>query len=263
MSRGDASAPERAVGEREDFRGIIEGLARTRSSVTSVFGDFCRMVACALANQTREDEYFQAIKGYSKDDLNQLAKAMAWLINEMEDNPFADVLGTYYTQINSTVTAQARGEFYTPPALSRLLAEMNLEPEKVRAEGKPVTVCDPAGGSGGIILACAEALAPDVDLMRATLQDIAPVSCDMAYINTSLWGIPAEVILGDTLRGTVTARWVNIHWARVGEEERRRGLRMLDAFKQLTEPSKPQRVPTPAETTKPTPDAPHHQMDLF
>jgi len=228
-----------------------------------VFADFCRMVACALANQTREDEYFQAIKGYSKDDLNQMAKAMALLINEMEYNPFSDVLGTYYTQINSNVTAQARGEFYTPPALSRLLAEMNLDPEKVRAEGKPVTVCDPAGGSGGIILACAEALAPDVDLMRATLQDIAPISCDMAYINTSLWGIPAEVILGDTLRGTVTARWVNIHWARVGEEERQQGLRMLDVFKQLTEPLKPQRQPELTETRKSASEGPHTQMGLF
>ena len=47
----------------ETYRTIIEQIARRKSSALSVFTDFCRIVACALANQTREDEYFEAIKG--------------------------------------------------------------------------------------------------------------------------------------------------------------------------------------------------------
>ncbi len=77
----------------------------------------------------------------------------------------------------------------------------------------------------------AEILAPDgVDLLRVTCQDINPVAVDMCYINMVLWGIPAKVILGDTLRGTVLRSWTNVHWHRVGEDQRLLLLRIKDAF---------------------------------
>ncbi len=245
-----------------DFRATLRDLAHSRSSIAAVFADFCRITACCLAMQTREDEYLQAIKGYSKEELNQLARAMAGLIDEMNGNPFADVLGPFYTETITSADQQARGEFYTPNSVSTMMAKMTLDPEAIKAGGRPVTVCDPCCGSGGMVLACAQPLAPDhVDLLRVTLQDINPVACDMAYINTTLWGIPAEIILGNTLAVEVFSRWTNIHWHRVGEPQRRQGIRMLNAIKEVGEPSKaetlaPRRPATPDQGTG-------SQLDLF
>ena len=75
----NATYNQAATGREQNFRSILQDLARTRSSIVSVFADFCRITACCLAMQTREDEYLQAVKGYTKDELNQLAQAMGML----------------------------------------------------------------------------------------------------------------------------------------------------------------------------------------
>ena len=44
----------------------------------------------------------------------------------------------------------------------------------------------------------------------------------MAYVNTTLWGIPARIIRGNTLTLKTDAEWKNLHWHRVGEDMRRK-----------------------------------------
>ena len=178
-----------------------------------------------MAAQTREEEYLQIASRYEREELSEFARALAFLTNEMHEKPFQDCLGTFYTEIASKSTVDARGEFYTPPEISEVMTRMLIDVDKVIEEGKPITVNEPACGSGGMILALAKQFSPVmrddeksyVDLLRVTMQDISPTSADMAYINTTLWGIPAKIIQGDTLRMTVDHVWRNIHWARVGE----------------------------------------------
>ena len=105
--------------------------------------------------------------------------------------------------------------------------------EQIIERGRPVTVNDPACGSGGMFLRFAKQLAPTaerkeshVDLMRATCQDVSPTACDMAYVNTTLWGIPAHIIQGNTLTMEIQNDWKNIHWHRVGEDQRQAILQM-------------------------------------
>jgi len=216
----------------ETYRTIIKRIAHTKSSSLTVFADFCRIAACCLAAGAREDEYFEAIKPYSKEELNDLSKALALLINEMESKPFTDVLGTFYLDVASHSSKQARGEFYTPQEISRLMAKISCNAQEVIAKGKPITVNDPACGASGMILAIAEEFAPNhVDLLRITVQDISPVATDMSYVNLTLWGIPAHVICGDTLRMTVNNQWKNIHWHRVGEDQRLAAEQMLEIIK--------------------------------
>lgn len=205
-----------------DFRKIIEGIARTRSSPYEVFTDFVRVCACTVANQTREDEYLEVVMRYSKEDLVQFGQAFGWLVEEMEAKPFTDILGPYYIEIGSKFSRDLRGEFYTPRPVAEAIAGMLVDVPKIIEAGKPVTVCDPASGSGGLILSLAEKFAPDraVDLLRVTCVDISRVACDMAYVNTTLWGIPAKIVLGNTLRGTVEHEWRNLHWFRVGQHLR-------------------------------------------
>ena len=112
----------------------------------------------------------------------------------MQSQPFDDLLGIYYQDIASKSTRDGRGEFYTPPSISRLMAEITFNAESVIERGIPVTVGEPTVGSGGMILEMARQLAPKeegkpsyVDLMRVTASDISPVACDMSLINFTLW----------------------------------------------------------------------------
>ncbi len=204
-----------------DYRKIIEEIARRKSAAVTVFADFCKISACALAVGRREEEYLEVAKNYTRDELSDLSLAFANLVQQMEAAPFTDLLGPFYLDIAPHSSKQFRGEFFTPGELSRLVARMTVDVDVVKARGKPITVNEPACGSGGMVLALAELFAPDsVDLLRVTAQDINPLAADMAYINLTLWGIPAHIILGDTIRMTVTREWRNLHWFRVGEDQR-------------------------------------------
>jgi type I restriction-modification system DNA methylase subunit len=149
-----------------DFRDTIIEIARTKSSAISVFSDFCKVVACALAMQSREEEYLAVAGGYERGELDLFAKAMGQLITEMNEDPFTDVLGPYYQEIASPATLEARGEFYTPESISSLMGQLVVNPEEVIAEGKPVSISEPCVGSGGMILTIAKHFAADkaVDL---------------------------------------------------------------------------------------------------
>jgi type I restriction-modification system DNA methylase subunit len=74
--------------------------------------------------------------------------------------------------------------------------------ETIRREGF-VTVSDPASGAAGMIVAYAEYLLEagynPSEHMFGSCIDIDPVAADMAFIQLSLLGIPAEVVTGNTL----------------------------------------------------------------
>lgn len=213
-----------------DYRKTIEEIARRKSSTLTVFADFCKMSACALAMGKREEEYLEVARNYTRDELSDISRALSMLVQEMEKNPFTDILGPFYLECAAHSSKQARGEFYTPPEISKLMARILFDVEAIKAAGKPIIMNEPACGAGGMVLAAAELFAPDsVDLLRVTAQDINPVATDMAYINLTLWGIPARIILGDTIRMTATREWCNIHWFRVGEHDRQK----IDAMRRF------------------------------
>ena len=57
-----------------------------------MFRDFVRMSACALAMQTREDEYLEVADRYSREELMTIRESFHALTEEMESKPFSDVL---------------------------------------------------------------------------------------------------------------------------------------------------------------------------
>lgn len=211
------------------YQEIIEEIARRKSATVTVFADFCKMSACALAAGSREMEYLEVAKNYTRNELAAISRAFALLVQDMELAPFEDLLGPFYIECASHSSKQARGEFYTPPEISKLMARMLFDVDKVKSDAKPVTLNEPACGSGGMVLAVAELFAPDsVDLLRVTAQDINPVAADMSYINLTLWGIPARIILGNSIAMTVVCEWKNVHWHRVGEDQRQLFLRAME-----------------------------------
>jgi len=47
--------------------------------------------------------------------------------------------------------------------------------------------------------------------LRVTAIDINRTACDMAFINTTLWGIPTRILHGNSLSNEYWAAWSNIH----------------------------------------------------
>ena len=196
----------------DDFRKILERLSH-RHDIRRVFDAFTRFAACALAAQTREAEYLEEVKHWEKSDMGLFAEALGALVNEMESKPFEDVLGGHYMEFALSHKGQQwNGEFHTPKSICDLMAGIILGDKELPAEG-PITVCEPACGAGAMILSLAEACSPEVRRrLRVTAIDISRTACDMAFINTSLWGIPTRVIHGNSLSLECWAAWSNIHW---------------------------------------------------
>lgn len=246
-----------------EFKKFLEPIARRKSSPLEVFRDFVAMAACCLAMQTREEEYLEISGKYEREELENISKAFGSLITEMEEFPFTDLLGQYYCEVNAKSARDQRGEFYTPREINTLMARICINAEEVVEKGLPITINEPACGSGGIVLALAEEFAQynAVDLMRVTAQDISKTGCDMAYVNLTLWAIPVKIVWGDTLRNTVNDSWKNIHWARVGEDSR---LAMKHAFDLVREkPDTCMEEPRNPELQEVVPEAEEQQQWLF
>lgn len=196
-----------------DFRKFLESLSH-RHDTRRVFDGFIRLSACALAAETREAEYLEEAKRWEKPELELFGKAMGALITEMETRPFEDLLGGYYVECAlSSKGQQWNGEFHTPKSICDLMARMTLGGmESLPAEG-PITVCEPACGAGAMILSLAQACSPEVRRrLRVTAIDVSRTACDMAFINTTLWGIPTRIIHGNSLSLECWAAWSNIHY---------------------------------------------------
>ncbi len=198
--------------QSSDFRRILERISH-RHDTRSVFDAFTRFAACALAAQTREAEYLEEAKRWEKPDMDLFAEAFGALVNEMETQPFEDILGGHYMEFAlSSKGQQWNGEFHTPKTVCDLMARMTLgDVESLPAEG-PITVCEPACGAGAMILSLAQACPPEIRRrLRVTAIDINRTACDMACVNTTLWGVPTRIIHGDSLANEYWAAWSNIH----------------------------------------------------
>lgn len=196
-----------------DFRKILERISH-RYDTCSVFDGFTRLAACALAAQTREAEYLEEAKRWEKPDLELFSEALGALVMEMETRPFEDILGGCYMEFAISAKGQQwNGEFHTPKPVCDLMARMTLGDMESLSDEGVITVCEPACGAGAMILSLAEVCTLEVRRrLRVTAIDINRIACDMAFINTTLWGVPTRIIHGNTLSMEYWAAWSNIHY---------------------------------------------------
>ena len=196
-----------------DFRKILESIAHCHDT-RKVFDAFTRFAACALAAQTREAEYLEEAKRWERLELDLFAEAFGALVWEMETRPFEDLIGGHYTEFAlSSKGQQWNGEFHTPKPICDLMTQMTMgDMQSLPSEGS-IMVCEPACGAGAMILSMGQACPPEVRRrLRITAIDINRTACDMAFINTTLWGIPTRVIHGNTISMECWAAWSNIHY---------------------------------------------------
>lgn len=180
-----------------DLAGRKAGVARGQA-----FEDFLTLVRCSLAGQTMEGEYLAVIqKGYGKGKkdcrgIDMIVQAFAKLVHLMEETN-EDVLGDIF---QGGITYGESGQFFTPAAISDLMARLSTDDIEVEIEGgnrnanpieepcsthKPKSVCDPASGSGRCLLSIAKSH-PNWEF---TGQDVDHRCVQMTAINLGLRGL--------------------------------------------------------------------------
>lgn len=181
---------------------------------SEAFQAFMLLAACCVSCGQREDEYLAEAKRWDAPCLELFSHALGALVEEMEAHPFEDRLGPTYMEVSALGDLQHKGAFYTPPALCRMCAEMTIGYE---FPDGPITVDEPACGSGGMMLACAAVLKDRgvaVSRMRVRCTDVDYCACNMCLINLTLWGIPGEVVHGNALSLDEWHRWQTPMWLR-------------------------------------------------
>ena len=179
-----------------------------------VFKDFVTMAACSLHNSlhkdpAREAEYLAIIGGYKKPDQEAFPKLMAHLVMALDSEP-RDILGPLYMELE--IANKDAGQFFTPPELSELMANLTFGDMLGRLDSQPfITAGEPACGAGGMILALVKVMTraghdPARKLWVQAI-DVDRMAALMCYTQLSLWNVPAEIIVGNTLSWDIREVW--------------------------------------------------------
>ena len=112
----------------QSFSNLFSSLARKRG-LAEVFNDLVSMGVCSYhstniqtklqeQNATNEALYLQTAAKYSKEELDTFAKALGTLSFQVNEEPYSDLLGQYFTE---HVTNGHNGQFFTPDAIGNLM----------------------------------------------------------------------------------------------------------------------------------------------
>ena len=198
----------------------LEELTRTTGKgATSTLCSFLTLSMCALSAGRYEALYLEEVKQWNDAQHLLMTETLANLIGAMETAPYTDLLGEVYTEWSWNKDKQRTGEYYTPQHICDLMAQITMgAPPKER----PITMCKPACGSGRMILAGAKCLSqqgvnPNEMWVQAT--DLSKYACYMTFINTTFWGIPAQVIHGNSLSLETFATFENTFWYPLAQDK--------------------------------------------
>jgi hypothetical protein len=181
------------------------------------FRNFIEAAYCACAARTApniqvvnalEARYMAVATRYG-DEKQRAMMAVSKLFSRLAEAAHeysGDFLGETFMMEEVCFKNTAKGQFFTPYGISKLCARLKCSPdvvESAKAENRPVIVLDPACGSGGMVLAIAEAMSEQgfepQEFMLATLVDVDPVCMQMAFLQMWLKNIPAICVHGNSL----------------------------------------------------------------
>ncbi|EAA8946621.1 DUF1738 domain-containing protein [Salmonella enterica subsp. enterica serovar Mountpleasant] len=196
----------------QEFVSLFNSIA-PQENRWQVFSDFAHMAAAALYNAIHRDptveaDYLRRVKRYSKEDAIRMSGLLAAVTNGLEFSP-TDFLGQLLMTLE--LGNQYLGQYFTPYSLSYTMARLNMAdrlPELKNGSREYITVCDPACGAGGTIVATAEAMLEagynPQKQMLAYCTDIDPLAAMLCYIQLTLMHIPAVVSIGNSLTMEIT-----------------------------------------------------------
>ncbi|MFJ3458636.1 N-6 DNA methylase [Scandinavium goeteborgense] len=200
--------PQRMMTIEEARRQFVSVFMDTARNLRrwEVFSDFITLAASELdMARIRTPENIERSREicakYSASDISNLHTLFCLMVCAL-DAKFHDFLGAIFMELE--LGDDRNGQYFTPYHLQSLMAKLLMPDveQTIRREGL-VTVSDPASGAAGMIVAYAENLLAagynPSEHMFGSCIDIDPIAADMAFIQLSLLGIPAEVVTGNTL----------------------------------------------------------------
>ena len=195
---------------QSEFQKLFSTLCGSRSD-WQVWSDFITMSATAISNtcdregQTHDDrerQYMDLARGYTKDEVDILARLLSTVVLALDDDPRQDFLGEVFQGLG--LNSHWKGQFFTPYHVCEFMAEINLEGVKAEIKRKGwIGINDPACGAGALLIGARNLMAKRGLSSAGALyvaQDIDRTAALMCYIQLALLGCAGYVIVGDSLR---------------------------------------------------------------
>jgi hypothetical protein len=203
---------------REHVTDPLDSISQqTGDSPYQVFSDWIDMALASFVGD--EDAYQKALERYRKDGRDEEtgrelatrhANALGGLVLAMEETQ-EDVLGGVYEHYG--LTSEHFAQYFTPGAVSRAMAQMNLPDTDSFREATaedPLVIGDVSGcGSGRLIVDSARRLrdlAPETPAVYLGY-DKDPLCAKMAVLNFVLNDMTGYVLLGDALKLEARRVW--------------------------------------------------------
>lgn len=190
------------INARQEFLRLFPTVANYHHRY-KVWSDFIHLSALSMYNALAksdeiEAEYMSIQSQYKPEDLENICKLLSFVVMGLEEE-VSDFLGSLYMELG--LGNNVTGQFFTPYCLSKMMAELTLTDEI--APGRILTLHEPAAGSGGCVIAVAEVLKErGVNIHQklfVSCVELDPTVAYMCYLQLSLLGISAEVIIGNSL----------------------------------------------------------------
>lgn len=171
-----------------------------RSSVSrdQAFQDWLTAVVCALAAETKEDEYLSMVERHKdgkhgRRGIDLMPPMFGELVNAMTRTD-ADILGDLF---QGAITYGEAGQYLSPQSIARLLAQMSVDPDARPTPDKPLLVSDCCCGTGRMLLEASQ-VNPYAELVG---QDIDARCVKISAVNLGLRGRYGWVVCGNSLSG--------------------------------------------------------------
>ena len=132
---------------------------------------------------------------YTREQGEEFGRLLVMYVKTVEEHPFRDILGELFMRLD--VNSARAGQFFSPFSIAEMMAKMDFDPEAFKRlveEKGEVTVCDPAVGSGVLLLAFAKIVNDTfgrwgTDQIRLYGQDIDPRCVNMCRIQLRMNGL--------------------------------------------------------------------------
>jgi type I restriction-modification system DNA methylase subunit len=172
---------------------------------------FRKFLGCceAALNLAPDEEWNQLIAGYREESIDDFAEGLAELMIEGVKTSYRDLLGETYMDFRAHDTKRF-AQFFTPRNVADCMAKMMLGDDDLTrySPDKPLSIGDPACGSGVMLLAAASFL-PRQSIDSGSVyffgQDLDKTCFDMCALNLRIYRLPGVVVHGDSIRGTTLA----------------------------------------------------------
>lgn len=195
---------EKSLKHLKEFNNLLRDVDYSKSTVQK-FSDFLSLTAYSIAqpfykSDKLENKYLDIAKNYTREQHDKFSKMFAIVIDVLED--MQDFLGQVFS--TNDMGSAYKGQFFTPYHVSKMMAKISIVDLKEDLANKEfITLSEPCCGSGGMVIAFAEAMKEEgfnyQNRLYVEAVDIDDICFKMAYIQLSLLGIPAKAIKGNIL----------------------------------------------------------------